>query len=49
MVSRPGSGRKVGPAYVARMIEFIELVWMPDDAEIRSDSLSRCLGRLRLL
>jgi AAA domain, putative AbiEii toxin, Type IV TA system len=49
MVSRPVSGRKVGPAYVARMIEFIELVWMPDDAGIRSESLSRCLGRLRLL
>jgi hypothetical protein len=46
---RPGSGLQVGPAYVARMIEFIGLAWEPDEAAVRSDSLRRCLDRLRSL
>jgi hypothetical protein len=49
MVPRPGSGRSVGPAYVARMIEFIELVWNPDGAAGQSESLRRCIARLRAL
>jgi hypothetical protein len=49
MVPQPGSGRQVGPGYVARMIEFVELRWRIDEAEARSESLRRCLDRLRSL
>lgn len=49
MVPQPGSGRQVGPGYVARMIEFVELHWRVDEAELRSESLRRCLDRLRSL
>ena len=41
-----GSGRQVGPAYTARMIEFAEQRWRPDEAGARSESLRRCLARL---
>jgi len=47
MVPRPGSGRKEGPAYVSRLIEFAHGSWRPDVAASRSDSLRRCLTRLR--
>lgn len=47
MVPRPGSGREVGPAFTSRLIEFIETRWDPDRAAERSDSLRRCLVRLR--
>jgi hypothetical protein len=47
MVPRPGSGRPTGPGYVGRMIEFIESHWEPADAATNSDSLQRCLNRLR--
>ncbi len=46
MVPRPQSGREVGPAYSARLIEFIEAAssgWRPDVAAKSSDSLARCL------
>jgi hypothetical protein len=46
MVPRPGSRRKIGPAYNSRMIEFIEDTsngWRPDVAVRSSDSLERCL------
>ena len=49
MVPRPQSGREVGPAYSARLIEFIEAAssgWRPDVAAKSSDSLNRCLRRL---
>jgi hypothetical protein len=52
MVPRPGSGRKVGPAYTSRLIEFVTptgALWRPDVAAHRSDSLRRCLRCLRLL
>jgi hypothetical protein len=49
MVPRPGSGRKVGPAYTSRLIEFVESHWRPDEAAKRSDSLRRCVERLREL
>lgn len=42
----PGSGRQVGPGYVARMIEFIQVTWNPEDAASRSESLRRCLSCL---
>jgi len=52
MVPRPGSGRKIGPAYVSRIIEFVSdpiRGWRPDRAVRSSDSLSRCLTRMREL
>lgn len=47
MVPRTRSGRRTGPAYVARMTEFIDGAWDPDDAAEHAESLSRCLARLR--
>ena len=52
LVPREGSGRNVGPLYNARMVEFIEnndTGWRPDHAVRRSDSLARCISRLRQL
>lgn len=49
MVPRSGSGRRVGPAYTSRLIEFAEdrkRGWRPDVAATSSDSLRRCLGCL---
>ncbi len=46
MVPRPTSGRRVGPAYASRLIEFAEdqtIGWRPDIAATSSDSLRRCL------
>lgn len=55
MVPRPGSGRAVGPAYTARLIEFVinaNTGWRPDIAARYSESLHRalrCLRRIRNL
>lgn len=51
MVPRPGSGRKIGPAYTARLIEFVTSArgWRPAVAAQFSESLDRCLRRLREL
>jgi len=49
MVPRPGSGRPVGPAYASRLIEFVGSHWQPDVAARFSDSLRRCLIRLKEL
>ncbi|MBI3948994.1 MAG: hypothetical protein HY314_00855 [Acidobacteria bacterium] len=52
MVPRPGSGRKVGPAYAARLIEFVEDTatgWHPNVAATTSNSLKRCIECLRQL
>lgn len=49
MVPRAGSGRRVGPAYTSRLIEFATsptVGWRPDIAAQRSPSLSRCIDRL---
>lgn len=48
IVPAPGSGRKVGPAYEARLIEFVLRTdgWRPRDAATRSESLRRCLAAL---
>ena len=49
MVPRAGSGRATGPAYAARLVEFVDLHWRPNVAAERSDSLRRsmlCLGKL---
>ena len=52
MVPRPGSGRSVGPAYTARLIEFVireRTGWRPEVAARYSDSLNRSLRCLRRL
>ena len=44
MVPRPGSGRKIGAAYVSRLIEFVSdprRGWRPERAAQSSDSLNR--------
>lgn len=49
MVPRPGSGRRVGPAYAARLIEFVtrsDSRWRVDKAASASPSLSRCVERV---
>lgn len=46
MVPRPGSGRKVGPAYAAQLIDFAgdsKRGWRPDVAAKISYSLNRCI------
>ena len=52
MLPRTGSGRVVGPAYTARLIEFVmggKIGWRPEIAAERSESLKRCLRSLRRL
>lgn len=52
MVPRSGSGRRVGPAYVSRLIEFISGPapgWRPTVAARSSDSLNRSLQCLKRL
>lgn len=49
MLPRAGSGRRVGPAYTSRIIEFatdVEYGWRPEVAAGRSPSLAKCLTRL---
>jgi len=52
MVPRVASGRTVGPAYTARLIEFVidgKIGWRPEIAAGYSESLKRCLRSLRRL
>ncbi len=52
MVPKPKSGRKTGPAYVSRLIEFLnhpKYGWRPDIAAKNSDSLARCIHCLENL
>lgn len=52
MVPRSGSGRKIGPAYTSRLIEFVtdsKTGWRPEVAANCADSLKRCLRRLKEL
>jgi hypothetical protein len=52
MVPRAGSGCVVGPAYTARLIEFVmspKIGWRPEVAAERSESLNRCLRCLHRL
>jgi len=49
MVPREGSGRREGPAYSSRLIEFISSQWRPEVAALHSESLARalrCISRL---
>jgi hypothetical protein len=48
ILPRPRSGRRVGPAYTSRLIEFATneaAGWRPETAAERSPSLARCLKR----
>jgi len=50
MTPRPGSGRRIGPAYTSRIIEFVtdrHFGWRPNVAAKSADSLHRCLRRFR--
>jgi len=52
MVPSVKSGRAVGPAYVSRLMEFVldtQAGWRPEVAARSSESLRRCLRRLRTL
>ena len=52
MVPRAGSGRKIGPAYTSLLIEFArdpDHGWRPSVAAKSSDSLDRCIRRLKQL
>lgn len=52
MVPRPHSGRETGPAYNARLIEFVgdqAKGWRPEVAAHACESLRRCLNCLRRL
>lgn len=52
MVPRPGSRRKIGPAYNSRLIEFVgnvERGWRPHVAANVSESVKRCLRGLQRL
>ena len=49
MLPAVGSGQAVGPAYVSRMIEFIQddkTGWRPEVAARKSDSLRRCISAI---
>ena len=49
MVPRHGSGRQTGPAYVSRLIEYVDTTWRPDVAARHADSLQRAITCLRRL
>ncbi len=46
MVPTPRSGRKTGPNYAGRLIEFATKKWNPATAAERAESLARCLRAL---
>lgn len=49
MVPREKSGRRVGPAYASRLIEYVRAHWRPDVAAKRSESLQRAIHCLQKL
>lgn len=49
MVPDAESGRRAGPAWAGRMIEYAETAWRPDVAARSSESLRRAIDRLRRL
>ena len=49
MVPREGSGRRVGPAYAARLIEYAATAWRPGVAARHAESLRRAIDCLRRL
>jgi len=49
MVRVAGASISEGPAYVSRINEFVTNTWSPHVARHRSDSLRRCIQRLKTL
>jgi len=49
MVPTPSGGRKEGPAYASRMIEFVTYYWDIEKAKDHSPSLQRCCDSLKRL
>jgi hypothetical protein len=49
MVPRENSGRRVGPAYASRLIEYVQGGWRPEVAAQRSESLRRAIHCVRML
>jgi hypothetical protein len=49
MVPRPGSGAKIGPLYVPKLIDFTEKYWNPEIAATKSKSLNSCINALSTL
>ena len=49
MVPREKSGRRVGPAYASRLIEYVQQHWQPEVAAVRSESLQRAINCLQWL
>lgn len=43
------SGRRVGTGYTSFVIEYVQTQWRPDVAATSSDSLRRCMDRLKTL
>jgi len=43
---QPESGRKVGPAYTSRLIDFITTAWQPSEAIEYSPSLRSCIDAI---
>jgi hypothetical protein len=49
MVPRERSGRQVGPAYAARLMEYVETQWRPRVAAHGAESLRRAMDCLEML
>lgn len=49
IVPTSGSGRRVGPDYTSLIIEYVESGWRPEVAAHSSESLRRCIDKLREL
>ena len=49
MASREGSGRRTGPAYPGRLIEYAATEWRPDVAARNAESLRRAIDCVRRL
>jgi hypothetical protein len=47
MVPAAGTSAHVGPEYVSLVSEFAMNHWSPEDASRSSDSLARCIAKLR--
>lgn len=49
IVPRENSGRRVGPAYASRLIDYVQEGWRPEVGAQRSESLRRAINCLRTL
>ena len=49
IVPRENSGRRAGPAYASRLIEYVQERWQPEVAAERAESLRRAVNGLQKL